>query len=127
MSPIILLSITGLLLSFYAFYTEKKLSKNKKHKALCDIHDKASCTKAFSSEYGKMFGVSNSLAGLFFYAAIIVLAFLNYLNLVFYLAIISMIITIYLAYVLFFRLKNLCIVCTAIYILNIALFIVSYP
>ncbi len=121
-----ILSLLGLILSIYAFYTEKKFEKNKKHKALCDIHDKASCTKAFSSEYGKMFGVSNSLAGVFFYVIIIILSFLNYYKIIFYFAIISSLITIYLAYALFFKLKNLCIVCTAIYIINILLFVISY-
>ncbi len=125
-NTIIVLSLVGLILSIYAFYTGKKLEKNKKHKALCDIHDKASCTKAFSSEYGKMFGVSNSLAGIGFYILIIILSFLNYHKIVFYLAVVSMPIIIYLAYVLFFKLKNLCIVCTAIYLINILLFIMSY-
>ncbi len=126
MSLIITLSIIGLLLSIYASYTEMKLSKNKKHKALCDIHDKISCTKAFSSEYGKMFGVSNSLAGIGFYILLIILAFLNYQMIIFYLAIASMLATIYLAYVSFFKLKNLCIVCTLIYIVNIILLVASY-
>ena len=125
-SIIIILSIIGMLLSIYAFYIEKRVEENKKYKALCDISDKASCTKAFSSPYGKMFTIPNSLMGIIFYAVIIILALLNQTNSIFYLSILSLLITLYLAYILFIKLKNICIVCSLIYIINILLVIFSY-
>ena len=115
-----------MLLSIYAFYIEKRVEENKKYKALCDISDKASCTKAFSSSYGKMFIIPNSLMGIIFYAVIIILALLNQTNSIFYLSILSLLITLYLAYILFIKLKNICIVCSLIYAVNILLVIFAY-
>ena len=123
---IVILSVVGVLLSIYAFYVEQKAKKNKKYKAICDLSDKASCTKAFSSSYGKMFGVSNSIVGIGFYLIIILLVYFFQYKLIFYLSAFSFLTTIYLAYVLYIKMKNLCIVCTSIYVLNTLLFIFAY-
>mgnify|MGYP001600424065 CR=1 FL=1 len=123
---IIILSIIGVFLSIYAFYIERKTRENKKYKAVCDIGNNASCTKAFSSSYGKMFGISNSLAGIGFYIMIIILTIIGYPKIFFYFSIISLLFTLYLAYVSFFKLKNLCIICSLIYVINILLVIFGY-
>jgi vitamin-K-epoxide reductase (warfarin-sensitive) len=115
----------GILLSLYAIYVERKASKNAEYKAVCDISENMSCGKAFTSEYGKTFGISNSILGLLFYIFVLVLVYLNYLNYVMYLGILSMFLTLYLAYVSYFRLKNLCLVCTGVYIVNILLLLFS--
>ena len=123
---LIITSIVGLILSIYALYVGLRAKENKNYKAACDISDKASCTKAFSSSYGKMFGVSNSIVGAGFYLLVIFLAYYTQYKLIFYLSALSLLITIYLAYVLYIKMKNLCIVCTAIYLINILLFIFAY-
>lgn len=120
-----IVAVIGFLLSFYFLYIEKKASKSKKYKAICDISDKMSCTKAFSSRYGSLFGLSNSVLGLGFYLVIFLLTFYN-ITYIFYLSILSIIISIYLAYVLYFKLKNFCLICNAIYLVNILLLIFSY-
>lgn len=123
---IVVISFLGLILSFYASIVEWKSSRKKNYRAVCDINDRASCTKAFSSKYGKTFGVSNSVYGIVFYFLIILLTYLGYLNYVFYLSIISFVGTIYLASILYFKVKTFCVVCTSIYVVNILLLVFSY-
>ncbi len=120
-----ILAVIGLLLSLYAFYVEKRFKANSKYHAACDINNKISCTKAFKSKYGHTFGISNSIFGIFFYAIIFVLLFMNLTNIVFYLSTISLLGSLYLAYVLYFKVRSFCIVCNSIYVVNILLFVVS--
>ena len=124
-SAIQIIAIIGYLVSLYSFYVEKK-SKSKDYKALCDINDKMSCTKAFSSKYGKLFMVSNSTMGIVFYFIVFLLAYFNQINYVFYLSVLAIIGSICLAYLLYFKVKTICIVCTGIYLVNILLVIFSY-
>ena len=56
---ILVLGVIGFLLSWYSYYAEKKFCRTRR-KMICDINDKISCTKAFTSVYGKTFGISNS-------------------------------------------------------------------
>ncbi len=121
-----ILSLIGLSLSVYSIYVEYKLSKSKKYKALCDFGKKASCTRAFSSKFGKIFGISNSFLGFMFYIMIFSLSFYNQINYIFYLSALSLPLTIYLLYSLYFKLKDFCLVCTAIYIVNFLILIFSY-
>ncbi len=126
MLEIYIVLIFGLLLSVYAFFVEKKIEKSKLYKPLCDISKKISCTSSFSSKYGSLAGVSNSLAGIFFYLIVVFLAFIGQLNYIFYLAIISVIGSIYLAYIQITKIKSFCFVCSGIYIVNLLLLFFSY-
>ncbi len=118
-------AVIGLVLSIYSVYVEKKYENNKSYKAVCDVNDKFSCTKAFSSRYGRLAGISNSAVGIIFYIIILALNFYN-INYVFYLSILSFLGVIYLAYLQYIKMKNFCIVCTGIYIVNLLLLIFSY-
>ena len=122
----VILIIIGFLLSAYSFYVVKKMKKEKNYKAVCDISDRVSCTRAFSSKYGEIFGLSNTIYGMIFYAIIFILALFGFINYIFYLSIFSVIGSIYLAYVLYFKLHNLCLVCHGIYLVNLLLLIFSY-
>ena len=122
---ITILAIIGLLLSIYALYVEKK-SLNKKYRPVCDINNRVSCTKAFSSSYGKILGIPNSVFGIIFYVIILILNALNNIQIIFYLAVISVLGSIYLAYVSHIKLKTFCIICNSIYLVNILLLIFSY-
>lgn len=121
-----ILGAIGLLLSIYAYYIEYESRKHKHYHAVCDLNDQVSCTKAFSSKYGHIMGVSNSLFGVLFYILIIVLVILSLPNIILYLSIISLIGSIYLAYASYFKLKNFCLICNAIYLINILLVVFSY-
>src|SRR3989344_5023812 len=102
MDYVMIVSTIGFLLSLYAFYLEKKSEKGD-YKALCDINDRMSCTKAFKSNYGKTFGMSNGFAGIIFYVLVIALSLTNFGAYIFYLAIASVLASIYLWYVLAFK------------------------
>ncbi len=120
----IILAAIGLVLSAYAYYVEKR-KKDKKYKPACDINNKISCTKAFMSKYGKLFGVSNSLLGIVFYLFVILLFAFGYRNTVFYLTLFSVIGSSYLAYLQLFKVKGFCVVCSLIYLVNIFLLLFS--
>jgi len=121
-----ILSLIGLLISVYTFASERKLAKNKYYKPLCDINDKISCTKNFKSSDAKIFFISNSLLGIFFFIIITILVFLNYYNYIFYLSIPAFLFNIYLAYASYIKLKNFCLVCTSTYLIVILILIFSY-
>lgn len=123
---LLIISAVGFLLSLYAFYVERKVSSQKNYKAVCDISDKLSCTKAFTTGYGKIFGISNGLAGMLFYALVFIAAFYGSLNLTFYLSVLSILASLYLAYVLQFKVRAICLICYSIYLVNILLLVFSY-
>ena len=123
---ILILAFIGYLLSAYAFYIEKRKEKEERYKAVCDIGEHASCTKAFTSAYGKMFGISNSIYGMLFYVLVFILALLNFGSYIFYLSVLSFLETLYLAYILYFKLKNFCLICHGIYLINILLLVFSW-
>ncbi len=126
MSLIISICLLGFLLSAYSFYVEKKLEKNRRYKAVCDINDHMSCTAAAKSEYSAVGGIPNSIKGMFFYPFMALLAWLGSVQIIFYLAAASMIMTFYLIYISYFKLKNYCLVCSGIYVVNALLFYFSY-
>ena len=121
-----ILSIIGFLLSVYAFKVERTRQKNKNYKAVCDINDRVSCTKAFGSKYGKTFGLSNSVYGMVFYFVIFLLSLSGLIEYVFYLSLLSVLSSIYLAYVLYFKVKSFCLVCIGVYLVNLLLLVFSY-
>ena len=120
-----ILAVIGFLLSLYAYHVEKK-SVRKNYKPVCDINKSISCTRAFSSKYGKLLGESNSFYGMFFYPLIFLLTQLNLINIVFLILIFSFLGTIYLAYLSYIKLKTFCLVCTSIYLINLLLLFLSY-
>ena len=124
---LLLISLIGFLLSLYAIYVERMVKYDKNYKAICDISEKISCSKAFASGYGKIFfGISNGIIGTIFYALIAALNFYGLTNFIFYLSVLSVIGSIYLAYILNFKVKTICLVCYSIYIINILLLIFSF-
>ena len=124
--PILITAGIGFLISLYTSYIDLKLMKQKDYKAACDISDTISCTKAFKSGYGSVFGIPNGAIGIIFYAIVLLLAFFGFANFVFYLSVLSLMASAYLAYVLHFKVRAICLVCYSIYIINIVLFILSY-
>ncbi|MBI2548091.1 vitamin K epoxide reductase family protein [Candidatus Woesearchaeota archaeon] len=121
------ISVLGFLLSAYALWVEyharKKWSK-KPYKALCDLAEQISCTKAFQSPYGRIFGISNGVYGLMVYSLILFLTW-SYPLLIVPVSLITVVVSIYLGFISFFRIKNFCLVCMLIYGINVALLILS--
>ena len=125
-TSIFIIAAVGFIVSLYSFFIEQKLKYNPAYKPVCDISDRISCTKPFTSSYGNIFFLSNAVIGIFFYAFIMILAWCEYAMLIFYCSLVAVIISIYLAYILYTKIKSLCLLCTAIYAVNLALLVVSY-
>jgi vitamin-K-epoxide reductase (warfarin-sensitive) len=120
-----ILSFLGLTLSFYAIYVRNKSIEVKGYKPLCDINKNISCTKAFKSKYYEIFGIPNTVLGIFYYA----IAFLmsnRYPHYLFFISLPVLLFTFYLGFISYFKQKNFCLVCNAIYIINILLTISTY-
>ncbi|MGE0206674.1 MAG: vitamin K epoxide reductase family protein [Candidatus Babeliales bacterium] len=123
---IFLVSLIGFALSYYAYNLEQKIEKNPFYKPVCDISDRFSCSKPILSQYGKLFGFSNALAGMVYYATTAILALMGQATILFYCALAALLASCVLAYILYARIKTVCLICTAIYMVNIILFLLTY-
>ncbi|XP_015922892.1 vitamin K epoxide reductase complex subunit 1 [Parasteatoda tepidariorum] len=136
-----ILCISGLILSIYAYHVETKKEEDENYTAMCDISEHMSCTAAFSSKYGKGFGLlqhvlgensilvqPNSVYGIMFYLGFIPISEVRNLTvsrLIILVACISNACSVYLAYILMFILYDFCVVCVTTYLLNALLLICS--
>jgi len=114
----------GLALSFYALRVRNRALADPGYRPLCDLAAAVSCTRAFTSRFGHSFGFPNPLAGMMYYALILCL-FLVYPAFIRYASIPALIFSVYLAAVSYAVQKNFCLVCTSIYLINLAIFILS--
>nr|ABF18247.1 vitamin K epoxide reductase complex subunit 1 [Aedes aegypti] len=129
------LSFAGFLLSLYTSYVEIRAERDHSYEAMCDISERISCTKVFTSPYGRGFGlvgpllgedsplnIPNGFFGIFYYFLVAGLSFSNSIRLTrptTYLIGLSNLMSIYLAYLLYFVLEDLCIVCVSTYAVNL--------
>ena len=123
---IIVIACVGLVLSMYSFFVEQKIKADPSYKPACDLSDMISCSRPMQSQYAKLFKISNSILGLLFYIAMIVLGILDYAQLAFILSCAGVVASMGFAYLLYFKIRSLCLVCTSLYIVNILLLIASY-
>ena len=140
----LLLYITGIGLSCYAYYVELAKEADEKYVALCDINEDISCSRVFNSKYGKGFGLlslildekhplnqPNALYGIVFYSILTLLYLCGgssrfLAGLQFYSFLMATGVSCYLAYVLYFVLKDICVVCISVYGVNFLLLLLSY-
>ncbi len=120
------LTVFGFLLSFYALLVKWKAEARKNYRPLCDINEYISCTKAFTSKYGNIAGLPNPAYGMMFYALVFVLRVYQLHTYVLILSVCAVLGSVYLAYLSYCKQRNFCLVCTAIYVINILLFVASY-
>ena len=123
---VVIIALVGLAISGYAYMVEQKIKADHAYKPMCDLSDKISCSKPIASEYGQLFGVTNSLFGIVFYASMVIAAVLGWHAFIFYGALASCIVSVFLAYILYFKIRVLCLICTSIYVVNILLLIAAY-
>jgi len=123
---LVTLSVLGVVLSAYAVWVDTRLRKIVRYKPGCDISKKISCSSVFGSLYGHLLGISNAYIGLVGYAAIFVLATMDYIAAVNVLAFLAVAASLILAYWSYVKIKSFCLVCTVIYLINITLLFVSY-
>ncbi|XP_055526474.1 vitamin K epoxide reductase complex subunit 1-like protein 1 [Wyeomyia smithii] len=135
------LSLAGFLLSLYTSYVEIRVERDHGYQAMCDISERVSCTKVFTSAYGRGFGLvgpllgeqsplnlPNGFYGIFYYFLVAGLSFSNSVlvtRFVTYLIGLSNLLSLYLAYLLYFVLEDLCVVCVTTYAVNLISLIVA--
>ncbi|XP_071152143.1 vitamin K epoxide reductase complex subunit 1-like protein 1 [Mytilus galloprovincialis] len=132
----------GMLLSVYALYVEIHAEGDSSFKAWCDINPKMSCSKVFTSKYGKGFGLleyivgktsvlnqPNSIFGMMFYILQIICAMTVSGSLASFAlgtSIVANFGSAYLAYILVYILDDVCVVCVSTYIVNAVILYCCY-
>lgn len=133
----IFLCVLGLVLSVYALHVELSRERNPDYRAMCDLGESVSCSKVFSSRWGRGFGLlqyfidknhplnqPNSVLGIIFYTLQMVLGLSLSRKAAMFLVFsswVSMAGSLYLASILAFVLRDFCMVCVSTYIVNFAL------
>lgn len=117
-----LLALIGFLLSLYALNVYLR-ARSKKYKPLCDVRENVSCKQAFIHKYGKRFRVHNSIIGIIYYLLIIVLIGFEQRTALIALATLALLDTMRLAYLSYWKMRNFCVICTAVYVVNVLIFL----
>jgi uncharacterized membrane protein len=124
----------GIATSAWSSYVHYSLLTRPGYTSFCDVSETVSCTQAYLSQYGTLFGVPVALGGLFYFAVVFLLAALGgrrphareavpaYL---FALSIPALGFVIYLAWASFFELNTVCPLCATTYVAVIAIFFIS--
>ncbi|KAJ7997384.1 hypothetical protein DPEC_G00228430 [Dallia pectoralis] len=138
----LLVCVLGILLSVYAFHVETEKSRDSSYRAMCDISKSISCSKVFTSRWGRGFGLlgsifgndsamnqPNSVYGILFYVFQLLLGITVSAMAALILmttSILSVMGSLYLGYILYFVLKDFCIICVTTYALNFILLALNY-
>nr|UVZ36626.1 Vitamin K epoxide reductase complex subunit 1 [Rattus tiomanicus] len=136
------LCLAGLALSLYALHVKAARARNEDYRALCDVGTAISCSRVFSSRWGRGFGLvahvlgahsiliqSNSIFGCMFYTLQLLLGCLRgrWASILLILSsLVSVAGSLYLAWILFFVLYDFCIVCITTYAINAGLMLLSF-
>src|SRR6476469_7299213 len=75
--PLILFAALGLGTSLTSSYVHYSLLKNPSYSSFCDVSATVSCTQAYLSPYGSLFGIPVAVAGVFFFALVLAIAALG--------------------------------------------------
>lgn len=124
-ATLVIISLIGIVLSFYMYLIERALSKNPAYKPACDISDRISCSAPIKSKYSHLLYLSNATWGLLFYTVVLLTALLDMQKITLLLTTVSIIYSLYLAYILIFKIRSWCLICLSLYGINIVLFIIS--
>uniref|UniRef100_A0A8C5Q0R3 vitamin-K-epoxide reductase (warfarin-sensitive) n=1 Tax=Leptobrachium leishanense TaxID=445787 RepID=A0A8C5Q0R3_9ANUR len=137
----LLLCGLGIGLSVYAYHVETSKEGDANYTALCDINPSISCSKVFTSRWGRGFGLvenilgpqspanqPNSVFGVVFYALQVLLGFVGSVSAAVTLLVTSLMSiggSLYLAYILFYVLEDFCVICITTYVLNFSLLLLN--
>ncbi len=129
------LAALGLGASAWSSYVHYALLTQPGYSSICDVNSTISCTQAYLSQYGSIWGIPVALGGVLFFTIVLCLVGLggrltvqardNVPAYVFALSTIGLAFVLYLAWASFFRLHALCLLCAVTYVAVIGLFIVS--
>ena len=126
MFAIFILSLIGLTISVYGIIVERKIQQDALYKPSYDISDTISCSRAFLSPYGKIFGISNIWISAFYYATLAIMSITPYDNIIFFIIILGLLVSIVFAYILYFKVRSACPICISLYLVNVLLIIFYY-
>jgi uncharacterized membrane protein/predicted DsbA family dithiol-disulfide isomerase len=127
----------GLAASGYATYVHYRLLNDPTYLSFCDVSATVSCTEAYASRFGSLFGVPVALLGLLWFVLVLLLAWpaarsrdrsgfaSNADGYLFVLATVALSFILYLAYGAFFVLKVVCLLCVTTYVAVIGIFLIS--
>ncbi|XDV21626.1 hypothetical protein PO909_026696 [Leuciscus waleckii] len=59
----LLVCLSGILISLYAFHVEREKTRDASYRAMCDVSSSISCSKVFTSRWGRGFGLLGSIFG----------------------------------------------------------------
>ncbi|XP_056152891.1 vitamin K epoxide reductase complex subunit 1 [Lampris incognitus] len=133
----VFLCIFGFVLSIYALHVELSRERDPDYRAMCDLAESVSCSKVFTSRWGRGFGLvqffvgkdsvlnqPNSILGIIFYTLQLALGLSVSKRAAVFLVLsswVSVAGSIYLASVLVLVLGDFCMVCVSTYVINFAL------
>lgn len=125
----------GLGASAWSSYVHHSLLTQPGYTSFCDVNNTVSCTQAYLSPYGSLWGIPVALGGVLYFTFVLLLVGLggrrsvqageNVPAYVFATATPALAFVLYLAWASFFRLNALCLLCAATYVAVIGIFIVS--
>jgi uncharacterized membrane protein/protein-disulfide isomerase len=129
---VLLCAVIGLAAASTSLYIHYRLLTQPGYMSPCDINATFSCSDAYRSQYGSLFGIPVALFGVLGFAFVIVLVGVasrgpvsvqeSLPGYLFAWSTISLAVTLYLGYAAFFVLKELCVFCLITYAAVIALF-----
>jgi uncharacterized membrane protein/protein-disulfide isomerase len=128
-------ALLGLGAASFSTYVHHQLLTVPGYASVCDIGATLNCSQAYLSKYGSFRGIPVALGGVFFFAAVLVVAGVTGRNrsagresapaYIFVLSTIGLAVVLYLAWASYFVLRTVCIMCAITYVSVIAIFIVS--
>jgi uncharacterized membrane protein len=125
----------GLVAASWSSYVHYSLLTVPGYTSFCDVSGAVSCTQAYLSQYGSLWGVPVALGGVVYFATVLLIAAFagrssvkaaeNVPAYVFALSTLALAFVLYLSWASFFKLNTVCLLCATTYIAVIALFIIS--
>lgn len=127
-------SILGLAAASTSSYVHYQLLANPSYASFCDVNPQVSCTQAYLSRYGSIFGVPVALAGVVFFAVVLAITVVgnrrdaqreDASGYVFVLSSVALLFVLYLAWASYVQLGTFCILCALTYVAVLGIFTIS--
>ena len=131
---LLLFALLGLGASTASAFVHYRLLQDPQYLSVCDVSDTISCTQAYLSPYGALFGVPVAIFGVVWFVAVLALLVTERLapasrenipGYLFALSTAGLAVVLYLAYSSFFVLKAICILCVCTYLAVTGIFLIS--
>jgi uncharacterized membrane protein/protein-disulfide isomerase len=132
---ILLFAWLGLGASLVSSYVHYKLLTDVTYTSFCDVSTSISCTQAYLSSYGSIWGVPVAIAGVLFFALVLAIAGIagrptaasrdTAPGYIFALSTLGLAFVLYLGWASYFVLGAFCILCAITYVSVIAIFLIS--